>query len=96
PQAITEAYVSGKMDDQAKSALEDDIRKGLVKLPVSRGDMVGNIDRKTPITEQGIIEKPKQSTIGEKLIGAGEAALTVGTGIVGGTVGVIGGALRGV
>jgi hypothetical protein len=40
---------------------------------------------------------PKPSTtIGEQIVGAGEAALTVGTGITGGTIGALGGTLKGV
>ena len=41
----------------------------------------------TPEVERGL---------GESLVGAGEAALTVGTGITGGTLGAIGGTLQGV
>jgi hypothetical protein len=42
-------------------------------------------------------QQPKPSpTIGEQIVGAGEAALTVGTGITGGTLGALGGTLKGV
>ena len=47
----------------------------------------------------GLVEpqQPKEpSTLGENIIGAGEAALTVGTGITGGTIGVLAGTLKGV
>lgn len=36
-----------------------------------------------------------EPSIGEKLVGAGETALTLGTGVTGGTVGMIGGTLKG-
>jgi broad specificity phosphatase PhoE len=36
-----------------------------------------------------------EPSIGEKIVGAGEAALTIGTGATGGTVGMIGGTLKG-
>lgn len=48
---------------------------------------------------EGLIapQQPKPSpTIGEQIVGAGEAALTVGTGITGGTLGALGGTLKGV
>jgi hypothetical protein len=41
------------------------------------------------------VEPTQQTTIGEDIVGAGEAALTVATGAVGGTAGMIGGALKG-
>ena len=47
----------------------------------------------------GLVEpqQPKEpSTLGENIIGAGEAALTVGTGITGGTIGALVGTLDGV
>lgn len=36
-----------------------------------------------------------EPSIGEKIVGTGEAALTVGTGAIGGTIGIIGGTLKG-
>ena len=36
-----------------------------------------------------------EPSIGEKIVGAGETALTLGTGVTGGTVGMIGGTLKG-
>jgi hypothetical protein len=36
-----------------------------------------------------------EPSLGEKIVGAGEAALTIGTGATGGTVGMIGGTLKG-
>lgn len=47
----------------------------------------------------GLIEPqqpPEASTIGENIVGAGEAALTVATGITGGTIGALAGTLDGV
>jgi len=38
---------------------------------------------------------PKEPSIGEQIVGAGETALTIGTGAVGGAAGMIGGALKG-
>lgn len=47
----------------------------------------------------GLVEpqqQPEASTIGENIVGAGEAALTVATGITGGTIGALAGTLDGV
>jgi len=41
------------------------------------------------------VQTPPEPSIGEEIIGAGETALTLGTGAVGGSVGMIGGALKG-
>jgi hypothetical protein len=38
---------------------------------------------------------PKEPSLGEQIVGAGETALTIGTGAVGGAAGMIGGALKG-
>lgn len=50
-----------------------------------------DIESQVPGTEV----KPPEPSIPEKIVGAGEAALTVGTGITGGTVGMLGGFLKG-
>ncbi len=46
------------------------------------------------IAEEVAAEEP--ATLGESALGAGEAALTLGTGIVGGTLGQLGGAMQGI
>jgi hypothetical protein len=40
--------------------------------------------------------QPPETTIGEDIIGAGETALTLGTGATGGTLGMMGGTLKGI
>lgn len=47
-------------------------------------------------TEPQKAEAPAPSTVGEKLIGIGETALSIGTGATGGLVGQIGGAIEGI
>lgn len=42
----------------------------------------------------GTVAKPPEPTLGEKITGAGEAALTTATGATGGTAGMIGGMLK--
>ena len=43
----------------------------------------------------GTTQEYVEPSIGEKIVGTGEAALTIGTGAIGGTAGLIGGALKG-
>lgn len=89
PKEITDAYRSGRMSEQERADLENDMRAGLVKLPVATVDLIpGGPDWKAP-TEQGIIERPKEPTLGERLVGAGEAGLTTLTGATGGTLGMV-------
>lgn len=93
PKEVTDAYTSGQMSEQERADLEADMRAGLVKLPPTLSSQIPTDDPNwTPPTEQGIIVRPKEPTLGEKLIGAGEAGLTTLTGMTGGTLGMIGGA----
>lgn len=58
----------------------------------ARQDTTNQIpDTIVPGTTQEYVEP----SLGEKIIGAGEAALTIGTGAIGGTAGLIGGTLKG-
>lgn len=98
PPAITEAYYMGKMSDQEKADLESDIKSGLVKLPPRATDMIPGGEGWTPPTEHVTAEqlnnRPKPPTLGERLVGAGEAGLTTVTGMTGGTIGMIGGTAK--
>jgi hypothetical protein len=49
----------------------------------------------TAATQAQIAPPPRQPTIGQQLVGAGETALTFGTAATGGTLGTIGGVLKG-
>lgn len=89
PQGISEAYASGRMTPQERAELEADMRAGIVKLPPTATSMIpGEGDWQRP-TEQGIIEQPRQPGIGERLIGMGEAGLTLATGATGGALGTL-------
>lgn len=92
PKAISDAYVNGKLSEQERNDLEADMKAGLVKLPVQTTSLIPTNDPNwQPPTEQGIIQRPKEPTLGERLVGAGEAGLTMVTGMTGGLVGMIGG-----
>lgn len=91
PREVTEAYVNGKMTEKERSDLEADMRAGIVKLaPTASSQIPGGDDWQAP-TEQGIIQRAPEPSFGDKLIGAGEAALTTATGLTGGLAGMIGG-----
>lgn len=98
PPAITEAYYMGKLSDQERADLENDIKAGLVKLPPRATDMIPGGEGWTPPTEHVTADqlnaRPKPPTLGERLVGAGEAGLTTLTGMTGGTVGMIGGTVK--
>jgi len=49
----------------------------------------------TAVTQQQIAPAPTTPTLGQRLVGAGETALTLGTAATGGTLGTIAGALQG-
>lgn len=95
PQAITDAYRTGKLSEQERADLENDIKAGLVKLPPTASDMIPGGEGWTPptehITADQLNARPKPPTLGERLVGAGEAGLTTLTGMTGGTLGMIGG-----
>ncbi len=106
PAAITDAYRSGKMSEQERADLEADIKAGVVKIPAAAVDMIPGGEGWTPPTEHMSAQQLQQQelykqqhpdpTLGDKLIGAGEAGLTTLTGMTGGTVGMIGGTVKGI
>jgi hypothetical protein len=49
----------------------------------------------TAVTQQQIAPPPTTPTLGQRIVGAGETALTFGTAATGGTLGTIGGVLKG-
>lgn len=89
PVELTYAYQSGKLNEQERVDLEADIRAGIVKLPPTPGMMVKDTDGIpfTPPTEQGIIEQAPEPSIGEEIVGAGEAGLTAVSGMAGAMLG---------
>lgn len=98
PNQVTDAYVNNRMSEQERADLEADMKAGLVKLPPgsSMAQFIPTDDPNwKPPTEQGIVQRQSEPTFGQKLIGAGEAALTTVTGATGGTLGMVGGAVGG-
>lgn len=95
PKEVTDAYVNGKMTEKERSDLEADIKAGLVKLPPTTASQIPGGPGWVAPTEQGIVERQREPSLGEKLIGAGEAGLTTVTGLTGGLAGMIGGTAKG-
>ena len=96
PMEVTNAYVNGQMSETERAELEADMKAGLVKLPPTLTSQIPGGEGWTAPTEQGIIQRPKEPTIGERLIGAGEAGLTTVTGGTGGMVGMVAGTVEGI
>lgn len=97
PKEIADAYTRGDMTDQERSDLEHDIRSGVVKLtPTTVSQIPTNDPNWKAPTEQGIIPRQDEPTLGQKILGAGEAGLTAVTGATGGTVGMIAGTAKGI
>lgn len=81
--ALAVAYNKGDMDKARKLA---------VAVVEARKDSANLIPG---VQATGYSEPKPESTLGEKVVGAGEAALSAITGAVGGTVGMTGGMLKG-
>jgi hypothetical protein len=75
-----------------KAGDTDAARKIAAVLLRSKSDVVSQIP---DMQVQETMPKQVEPTIAESAVGAGEAALTLGTGAVGGTLGMLGGTLKG-
>lgn len=100
PAGVVDAYARGQLSPQEKAELESDIRSGLAQLP--QGATLGNTTAVSAIPGQDgqPVRVPQQqptpsTSIADRAIGTGEAALTLATGATGGTLGMIGGTLKG-
>ena len=89
PQAVTDAYINGTMETKDREQLEAWMKAGIVKLPPTATSQILGGDGWVAPTEQGIIEPAAEPSIGERLLGAGETALALGTGMTGGTLGTV-------
>ena len=89
PQAVTDAYVNGTMDPKDRQQLEAWMQAGIVKLPPTATSQIPGEGAWTAPTEQGVIVPAKEPTLGERLLGAGETALALGTGMTGGALGTL-------
>lgn len=86
PQSVVDAYNSGKMAPQDRAEFEADMRANPALVPA--GVRLPEFKPSIPGAE-AYDARPAATppTLGEQVVGAGEAALATGTGIVGGTIG---------
>lgn len=101
PQNVSDAYYSGKLDKQQRAALERDLKDNIVKLPkpTNHQSSLPDFDANGQIVTPEMPKAPPQEkplSLTDKIIGGGEAALTVGTGMIGGAIGQVAGGLHGI
>lgn len=89
PDAVVNAWRSGQMSAQESAEFEADLKSGVISLPTSQQIPLPEGAKATPSQAQA------DPSLVDKIIGGGEAALTVATGLTGGTVGMIGGTIGG-
>jgi len=97
PQHVTTEYVGNRIPADQRAQLERDIQAGIVKLRPSPESQIptGEPGWSAP-TEQGIIQLPKPQSIGDKILGIGEAGLSAITGATTGAIGDVYGSLKGI
>lgn len=97
PAGVVDAYVNGRMTPQERSELEQDVAAGRVALPAGMQQAQGGgIQAAIPGAPTMQPAQQPEPSLGQKLLGAGEAALTTATGMTGGAVGAAGGLVKGV
>jgi hypothetical protein len=96
PAGVVDAYVNGKMTADERAQLEADVKSGAVALPAGMQQAQrGVIQAAIPGAPQQMPAQQPDPTLGQQLVGAGEAALTTATGATGGALGLAGGLFSG-
>jgi hypothetical protein len=95
PAGVVDAYAAGKMRPEEEAALIEDVRAGLVTLPPGRSldrggasAIPGAGGAVAPAATRPTVSAAPQGIV-QNIIGAGETALTLGTGAVGAPVGAL-------
>lgn len=103
PQGVADAYYNNTMTPEERADLERDRKAGLVRLPVPtkmQSDIPDfdeqGVIRQEPTELTEVIEPELPPTVAERLKGAGETALALGTGATGGAVGQVAGTAKGI
>lgn len=98
PQGVVDAYLDGRMSAEDKAQLDRDIASGAVDVPDGYGQYFKGSKAKTGaqlIEQQVQASAPttprRETTLGEDVVGVGEAALAAATGATTGTIGTIAG-----
>lgn len=95
PPAVLAAYKSGRMTPEDKAGVDAAVKAGTVRMPDGAESIPGQAPGVAPAPDGSIPAAGPAPTIGQRIVGAGEAALNVGTGLTGGTVGMVGGTAAG-
>lgn len=83
-------------DEYAAWIVQNSAKRGTPEFnTVAQAYQLAKGEETTAATQQQITPAPQQPTLGQQLIGAGEAALSLGTAATGGTIGTIAGAVGG-
>jgi len=83
-------------DEYAAWIVQNSAKRGTPEFnTVAQAYQLAKGEETTAATQQQIAPAPQQPTLGQQLIGAGEAALSLGTAATGGTIGTIAGAVGG-
>lgn len=97
---LIEADKRGLLTGEKKQAFDLAVQRGLIKLPQAQMTQEEFTSRYGDAPDiDGLIKpsEPKEGhTIGEQIVGAGEAALTTATGATSGLLGMMGGTLQGI
>jgi hypothetical protein len=83
-------------DEYAAWIVQNSAKRGTPEFDtVAQAYQLAKSEETTTRTQQQLAPAPREPSIGDQLLGAGETALTLATGATGGTVGAIGGAVGG-
>jgi hypothetical protein len=83
-------------DEYAAWIVKNSAKRGTPEFDtVAQAYQLAKAEETTAVTQQQIAPQPAQPSIGQQIVGAGETALTLGTGAVGGTLGTLAGTLQG-
>ena len=83
-------------DEYAAWIVQNSAKRGTPEFnTVAQAYQLAKSEETTAVTQQQIAQPPAQPSIGQQIVGAGETALTLGTGAVGGTLGTLAGTLQG-
>ena len=83
-------------DEYAAWIVKNSAKRGTPEFDtVAQAYQLAKSEETTAVTQQQIAPPPAQPSIGQQIVGAGETALTLGTGAVSGTLGTLAGTLQG-
>lgn len=95
PSAVTDAYNTNRMSHSERADLESDMKSGLVSLAPSATELPDFQGGVVQPGQTGIRAPDNTPTLGQNIEGAAGTALALGTGATTGTLGMIGGTLKG-